>query len=260
MVLSMTVLPGFRLRRVFGEPSLKRRDIQQVCGVFCRAADVLWCWPLLLDWSLLARPFNRWPAHQLLVTERKYLQIILLLLCMLCGERMDLLRWLLFKHRSTFGKGSNRRPLAFRSARDSPQKATDLQVLGALVCPQVFSVWPHCNMSTIKPLHRRCSSEMVAEGKQQTRCCFHTSLPHRPWQAAEVHFLPSRTVLGNVWSKAMGRHTMHQPSTFQRDGELHLALCMVGVGKRAELSYLLFHNFIEILGLIRYLRMTLQTI
>lgn len=33
---------GVQAERVFGEPSLKSTDLQQVCGVFCRAADVLW--------------------------------------------------------------------------------------------------------------------------------------------------------------------------------------------------------------------------
>lgn len=42
MVLSMTVFPRFRLRRVFGEPSLKSTDLQHVWGVLCRTADVLW--------------------------------------------------------------------------------------------------------------------------------------------------------------------------------------------------------------------------
>lgn len=67
-------------------------------------------------------------------------------------------------------------------------------------------------------------------------------------------------VFGSEVSKAMQCCTRHQPPTFQRDAELHLALCTVGVGKRAELSYLLFHNFIEILWLIKYLRMTLHAI
>lgn len=41
-VLSTTVLPVLRLRMVFGEPSQKSMDLQQVWWVFCRAADVLW--------------------------------------------------------------------------------------------------------------------------------------------------------------------------------------------------------------------------
>lgn len=39
-------------------------------------------------------------------------------------------------------------PLAFRLAGETPQRATDLQVLGVLAYSQVGS---HCNMSTIKP-------------------------------------------------------------------------------------------------------------
>lgn len=67
-------------------------------------------------------------------------------------------------------------------------------------------------------------------------------------------------VFGSVRSKATQLGARHQPPTSQRDAELHLALRTVGVGKRAEVSYLLFHNFIAILWLIKYLRMTLHAV
>lgn len=70
----------------------------------------------------------------------------------------------------------------------------------------------------------------------------------------------TRLVFGGVCSKAMQLFARHQSPTSQRDAELHLALCTVGLGNRVEVSYLLFHNFIAILWLIKYLRMTLHAI
>lgn len=170
------------------------------------------------------------------------------------------------KHRSTcvtgLGHGEHLQSLCLGISWGDT-KAANIQVLGTLVSPQLFSVGSRCNMSSLEPKHFWCSSEKVAEGKQQTMWCFYIGFPCQLWQAAEVRVSSQHCtgmVFGSVWSKAMRPCTGHQPPTSQRDAELHLALRTVWVGIGLEVSYLLFHNFIAILWLIKYLRMTLHAI